>query len=373
MGILLEAKSLKKTQYRFKDLKWEKSVSVKDVSIYVNEGERVGILGSNGAGKSTSLKMITGDIMPDEGRVVFDGQDITTWPMYKRCNAGLGYMAQENTLFKQMTVENNLIGIMQMQGFTKKESRERCEELMQQFDLDRIRNNLAANISGGEKRRLEVARALTKRPKMLILDEPFAGVDPKVTQSVIKLVYELWEKWGIAILVTDHDFSNIMRMVQRVYLIHKGEVIINGTPRELVRDPVARECYFGQNTVLPPDILEFGNESSDVKETLPKEQSVVGSDGRQSMPQKDFIAEDADQPEQTGLTKDSELSELLQPIQTNDFQSDVVDDQPSPTLSDFIPQPESQTEETTDPTSNQQRQRKMPLSGPSIKPFRRKK
>lgn len=190
MGVLLEAKSLKKTQYRFKNFKWDKNLSVKNVSLYVNEGEIVGMLGPNGAGKSTSLKMITGDLTPDEGRVIFDGQDITTWPMYKRCSAGLGYMAQENTLFKQMTVENNLIGIMQMQGFTKQECRDRCEELMELFNLNHIRNNLATNISGGEKRRLEVARALTRQPKMLILDEPFAGVDPKVTQSIIDLVFD---------------------------------------------------------------------------------------------------------------------------------------------------------------------------------------
>ena len=135
--------------------------------------------------------MITGDLKLDEGCVIFNGQDITAWPMYKRCSAGLGYMAQENTLFKQITVENNLIGIMQMQGFTQQECRTRCEELMELFNLNHIRNNLASNISGGEKRRLEVARALTRQPKMLILDEPFAGVDPKVTQSVIDLVFDL--------------------------------------------------------------------------------------------------------------------------------------------------------------------------------------
>lgn len=421
MGVLLEAKSLKKTQYRFKNFRWDKNLSVKDVSLYVNEGEIVGMLGPNGAGKSTSLKMITGDLTPDEGCVIFNGQDITSWPMYKRCSAGLGYMAQENTLFKQMTVENNLIGIMQMQGFKKQECRDRCDELMDLFNLNHIRNNLAANISGGEKRRLEVARALTRRPKMLILDEPFAGVDPKVTQSVIDLVFDLWENWGIAILITDHDCWNIIQMVQRCYLISSGEVVFDGTPEDLINNKIAQDLYFGQ-TKLPNftydengrirvnsrhKLLRGGN-SSDLRNNVPEgaiqssasiqtnsQRSPVNED-RQNNPQfedsliEQVVADDVSVQPETSLTTDSELSELLQPVQTNDFQSDVLDNKPSPTLSDFIPQPEfqnedfqpnayqdqtseSQPEETTGQTNSQSRQRKIPPFGPSIKPFRRKK
>ena len=422
MGVLLEAKSLKKTQYRFKNFKWDKNLSVKNVSLYVNEGEIVGMLGPNGAGKSTSLKMITGDLTPDEGRVIFDGQDITTWPMYKRCSAGLGYMAQENTLFKQMTVENNLIGIMQMQGFTKQECRDRCEELMELFNLNHIRNNLATNISGGEKRRLEVARALTRQPKMLILDEPFAGVDPKVTQSIIDLVFDLWENWGIAILITDHDCWNIIQMVQRCYLISSGEVVFDGTPEDLINNQVAQDLYFGQ-TKLPNftydengrirvnsrhSLLRDKNRSdliNPVPETvvqnapsiLTNPQNVPESEAWQYNPQfedadkEQVVSEDAsEKTEQTDLTKDSELSDLLQSVQTNEIQSSALDNAPSPKLADFFPStgyqdeelqstapldqtPEPQTEEPTDKTNVQQRQRKVPPSSPSIKPFKRKK
>ena len=404
MGVLLEAKSLKKTLHRFVNFKKETNVSAKNVSLYVNEGEIVGMLGANGAGKSTSLKMITGDLKPDEGHVYFNGEEITDWPMYKRCIAGLGYMAQENTLFKQMTVENNLIGIMQMQGFTQQESRSRCEELMELFNLNHIRNNLATNISGGEKRRLEVARALTRRPKMLILDEPFAGVDPIVTQSVIDLVFELWEKWGIAILITDHDYRHIIQMVQRCYLISDGEVVVEGTPEKVINSKIAKDRYFGKLDSPSYTYDEHGyirvnswhselrdSNSSDLNESfsdnviqtvpssLTDSQSVSAYRERQNTPPstdsgiEQTVSENA--PEltpQTCMTNDSELSELLQPVQTNDLQSDIADNQPSATLADFIQTSESPAEETSDQT-NSQRQRKFPLSGPTIKPFRRKK
>lgn len=422
MGVLLEAKSLKKRLYRFKNFKWESNLSVKEVSLYVNEGEIVGLLGPNGAGKSTSLKMISGDLKPDEGCVIFNGQDITSWPMYKRCSSGLGYMAQENTLFKQMTVENNLIGIMQMQGFTKQECRSRCEELMDLFNLNHIRNNLAANISGGEKRRLEVARALTRRPKMLILDEPFAGVDPKVTQSVLDLVFDLWRNWGIAILITDHDYLHIIQMVQRCYVISNGEVVFEGNVDDLINDPVVQQDYLGnvEQQIITVDQYGrkkvnsrhslFRNENNSTRQistpeiisqsepsVLTESQSASANEDCQSIPISDnsiadqFVTEDCSELlKPTSSTTDSELSELLQPIQTNEFQSDVLDDRPSPTLSDFIspneptaeeissiplqnPMSELQSEETSDQTNSQQRQRKNMPSGPIIKPFRRKK
>ncbi|MBR5711868.1 MAG: LPS export ABC transporter ATP-binding protein [Thermoguttaceae bacterium] len=405
-NVLLEAKSLKKTLYRFKNFKWEHNQSVKDVSLYVNEGEIVGLLGPNGAGKSTSLKMISGDLKPDEGRVFFDGKDITTWPMYKRCSAGLGYMAQENTLFKQMTVENNLVGIMQMQGFEKKECQDRCEELMELFNLKHIRNNLAINISGGEKRRLEVARALTQRPKMLILDEPFAGVDPKVTQSVIDLVLDLWRRWKIAILITDHDYLHIIQMVHRCYVISSGEVVFEGNVNDLINDPIVQRDYLGNVEQQIITVDEYGHRRVNSRHSFLQNENgsnlqtstqgtfiqsapsvsttAPGANVNQGRvpPSEDSISEQfssnggSETLNQTGSAADSELSELLQPIQTNEFQSDV-DNKPSPPLSDFFQNAESQSEfqpeETTNQTNGQQRQRKVPPSGPTIKPFRRKK
>lgn len=414
MGILLEANSLQKRLYRFKNFKRESNLSVKNVSLCVNEGEIVGLLGPNGAGKSTSLKMITGDLTPDEGRVIFNGQDITSWPMYKRCSAGLGYMPQENTLFKQLTVENNLVGIMQMQGFTQKECQTRCEELMEMFNLNHIRNNLAGNISGGEKRRLEVARALTRRPKMLILDEPFAGVDPKVTQSVIDLVFDLWKNWGIAILITDHDYLHIIQMVQRCYVISSGEVVFEGEVDDLINDPVVQRDYLGnvEQQIITVDEngrkrvknrhnFDQAERASNLRTSIPRNdvqnESTIVTTSQSDLPSEDSVIEqlisgngEESAQQETETAADSDLSELLQPVQTSEFQTGEQDNAPSPTLSDFIPQndlsadeapsnpfqeqeDESDAEESTESTNNQQRQRKAPPSGPVIKPFRRKK
>ena len=416
MGVLLEAKSLKKRLYRFKNFKWESNLSVNDVSLYVNEGEIVGLLGPNGAGKSTSLKMISGDLAPDEGCVIFNGQDITTWPMYKRCSAGLGYMAQENTLFKQMTVENNLIGIMQMQGFSSQECRSRCEELMELFNLNHIRNNLAANISGGEKRRLEVARALTRRPKMLILDEPFAGVDPKVTQSVLDLVFDLWRNWGIAILITDHDYLHIIQMVERCYVISSGQVVFEGGVDDLINDPVVQRDYLGNVEQQIITVDEFGRKRVNSRHNSQNNELYTESGSKtlsgnvcsgqtaslnvtnnvehqssfptENSPEEKTVSEtDAQAASSAEPSSDSDLSHLLQTVQTDDFQvegQDEQDNKPSATLAEFFQNPESQSKEgqNENPESNseesferngdQQRSHK-PFSGPSIKPFRRKK
>lgn len=409
MSIILEAQSLQKRLYRFKNFKRESNLSVKNVSLCVHEGEIVGLLGPNGAGKSTSLKMITGDLTPDEGRVIFDGQDITDWPMYKRCTAGLGYMPQENTLFKQLTVENNLIGIMQMQGFTQPECRTRCEELMELFNLDHIRNNLAGNISGGEKRRLEVARALTRRPKMLILDEPFAGVDPKVTQSILDLVFDLWKNWGIAILITDHDYLHIIQMVQRCYVISSGEVVFEGEVDDLINDPIVQRDYLGnvEQQIITVDEngrkrvknrhnSNQGENASNFQTSISQKESAVVTTSQNAFQSDNSVIEQSvsgavseSTEQETEFSTDSDLSELLQPVQTNDFQTNEQNNLPSPTLSAFIPQNDTQSgvtssnpmqdqedESGADYLSNQtnnQQQRKTPPSGPVIKPFRRKK
>lgn len=401
--VLLEAKSLDKTLRRFKHLKWEINKPAKNISLHINEGEILGILGPNGAGKSTTLRMITGELTPDAGSIIFDGKDITSWPMYKRCSSGLGYMPQEELLFKQMTVEENLIGIMQMQGFTKQECHERCEELMQLFDLDRIRHTMASSISGGEKHRLEVARALTRRPKLLVLDEPFAGVDPIVTKMITELAIDLCKTWGISILITDHDFRCIAQMIERCYVIFGGEVIFEGTPEEMINDDYVQQVYLGKNEDEIISVDEFGHKRvrslldtyqkkhTAIFQTSPQSSSQnnvsflansqnnqVGREREKTLPSENTASEpsisenvfESALPQET--TADSELSDLLQPIQTNDFQTNELDDKPSATLADFIQSSESPSEETPDQT-NSLRQRKFSLSSPTIKPFRRKR
>ncbi len=246
---LLEVKSLKKRFRILKHLWYDWRVAVKDVSLHVDEGEIVCLLGPNGAGKSTSLKMISGDLTPDEGSVFFNGQDISSFPMYKRCLNGLGYLAQENTLFKNLTVEQNLIGVMEMLGYSRTECRQRCEELIEMFELSHLRNSPALRLSGGERRRLEVARALTKKPKLIILDEPFAGVDPKIIGKVQDLIELLSVKWNIAILITDHNVTPVADVSDRGYVIAQGGVIYDGSVEGLLKDPNVKDVYLGDGVV----------------------------------------------------------------------------------------------------------------------------
>jgi lipopolysaccharide export system ATP-binding protein len=234
---LLEAKGLVKSFGRR---------VVDGVSFSVEKAEIVGLLGPNGAGKTTSFRMTCGMIEPDQGQVLLAGQDVTSWPMYKRAKAGMGYLAQESSVFKQLTVEQNLLGVMELLGKDWKTRKRLCEDLLDQFKITHIRQSKAVHISGGERRRLEIARCLVSDPEIILLDEPFTGIDPKTIESIQGIIRELRSR-GISILITDHQVRETLQITDRSYVIHKGTVLCHGTPREVVNHPEARERYFGNN------------------------------------------------------------------------------------------------------------------------------
>jgi len=217
---------------------------VDQVSYGVGEGEIVGLLGANGAGKTTSFRMTVGMIAPDAGRVCFLGQDVTELPMYKRARRGIGYLSQEPSVFQRLTVEQNIVAICETLRLTREQRRRKVEELLEQFGLKIVRKNLAKNISGGERRKLEIARALVTNPRLILLDEPFSGVDPKAVEELRNEILRLRDA-GIAILLTDHNVHETLRVTDRSYVIHEGRVISAGTPHELVNDPRVRETYLG--------------------------------------------------------------------------------------------------------------------------------
>lgn len=233
--------------------KWYGKRKVVDgVSFDVNPGEVVGLLGPNGAGKTTSFRMATGQIVPNGGSVDFAGADVTTLPMYRRARLGMGYLSQEQSIFRKLTVEKNLLAILEAlprsrtlgRRLTRSERWERTEEALARFNLTHVRKNVAARCSGGEKRRLEIARCLVCEPLLILLDEPFAAVDPKTTEDIRKNIRELANS-GIGILLTDHNVREVVKTADRIYLIVAGKVVCHGTPEELIRDPVAIEAYLG--------------------------------------------------------------------------------------------------------------------------------
>jgi len=233
--------------------KWYGPRKVVDgVSFDVNPGEIVGLLGPNGAGKTTSFRMATGQIAPNGGRVVFDNQDVTNFAMYRRARLGMGYLSQEQSIFRKLTVEKNLLAILEalpksrklQRRLTSAERWERTEEALTQFNLVHVRKNVAARCSGGEKRRLEIARCLVCEPQLILLDEPFAAVDPITTEDIRKNIRELATK-GIGILLTDHNVREVVKTADRIYLIVQGKVVCHGTPEQLIRDPVAIKAYLG--------------------------------------------------------------------------------------------------------------------------------
>ncbi len=217
---------------------------VNGIDIKVRAGEIVGLLGPNGAGKTTSFYMIVGLVRPNSGRVMFSGTDVTKYPMYKRARLGMGYLPQEESIFRKMTVEQNILAILETLPLSKYERKQRCDALLHQFGIERIAKNLAITLSGGEKRRLEITRALVTSPKLLLLDEPFSGIDPIAVYEVQKIVRRLKER-GLGILITDHNVRETLKLVDRAYLIHKGEVVYEGAAEQLVNDPKAREIYLG--------------------------------------------------------------------------------------------------------------------------------
>ncbi len=215
------------------------------LSFHVCEGEIVGLLGRNGAGKTTSFRMTIGMIDPEGGSVTFRGSDVTRWPMYKRAQAGMGYLSQEPSVFRRLTVAENLIAILETRrDLSRRQRREHADALMAQFGLTVQRNQQAQLLSGGERRKLEIARALVTQPKLILLDEPFSGVDPKTVEDLQREILKLKQN-GIAILLTDHNVRETLRVTDRSYIINDGRLLAEGTPRQVIRDPQVRKTYLG--------------------------------------------------------------------------------------------------------------------------------
>ena len=223
---------------------------VDGVDFNVERGEIVGLLGPNGAGKTTSFRMTCGMIEPDQGKVFLNGQDVTAWPMFRRArDGGMGYLAQESSVFRKLSVQQNLLGMMELLGVKWRARRARCNELLEQFKITHIRRSLAGSLSGGERRRLEIARCLVSNPQIILLDEPFTGIDPVTIQSIQAIVRELRSR-DIAILITDHQVRETLQITDRSYVISKGQVLCQGTPQEVVSHAEAREKYFGDSMDL---------------------------------------------------------------------------------------------------------------------------
>ncbi|MFP6674732.1 MAG: LPS export ABC transporter ATP-binding protein [Pirellulaceae bacterium] len=218
---------------------------VDGVDFEVDPGEIVGLLGPNGAGKTTSFRMTCGMIEPDEGRVYLDETDVTSWPMYRRAmDGGMGYLAQESSVFRKLTVEQNLLAMLELLGVKSRARRQRCDELLEQFNIAHIRRSRAAKLSGGERRRLEIARCLISDPRVILLDEPFAGIDPVTVQNIQQVIRELQQR-DIAVLITDHAAREILQIIDRCYVISEGQVLCSGTSDEIKRHPEVRQKYLG--------------------------------------------------------------------------------------------------------------------------------
>ena len=222
---------------------------VKDVSLQLKQGEIVGLLGPNGAGKTTSFYMIVWLIKPNSGKIYLNEKDITKFPMYKRAQSGIGYLAQEASIFRKMTVENNILSVLQLTNLSKKEQINKMESLLDEFGLANIRKNRGDLLSGGERRRTEIARALATDPLFILLDEPFAGVDPLAVEDIQKIVTELTKK-NIGILITDHNVRETLAITDRTYLMFEGNILKDGKPEELANDETVRKVYLGKNFEL---------------------------------------------------------------------------------------------------------------------------
>ena len=227
---------------------------VKGVSINVEQGEIVGLLGPNGAGKTTSFYMITGLIKPNDGHIFLDDEEITDLPMYRRAQKGLGYLAQEASVFRKMSVENNIMSVMEFSKFSKRERRERLESLIDEFGLAKVRKSYGIQLSGGERRRCEIARALAIDPKFILLDEPFAGVDPIAVEDIQHIIAKLKTK-NIGIIITDHNVHETLAITDRAYLLYEGSILESGTAEDLASNPEVRKKYLGQNFELRKAVL----------------------------------------------------------------------------------------------------------------------
>ena len=222
---------------------------VKGVSIEVNQGEIVGFLGPNGAGKTTSFHMITGQIVPNDGRIFLDDEEITGLPMFKRSQRGIGYLPQEASVFRKMSVEDNIMSVMEMAGFDREYRERRLEELIEEFGLHKVRQSQGIQLSGGERRRCEIARALAINPKFILLDEPFAGVDPIAVEDIQHIIAKL-KKMNIGVIITDHNVHETLAITDRAYLLYEGVILQAGTPEQLAADEDVRTKYLGSGFVL---------------------------------------------------------------------------------------------------------------------------
>jgi len=229
--------------------KYGKRTVANHVSIDVTQGEIVGLLGPNGAGKTTTFYMTTGLVQANEGRIFLNDLDITKYPVYKRAQAGIGYLAQEPSVFRKLTVEDNIRAVLQMTNTSAEYQRDKLESLIDEFSLQKVRKNLGDQLSGGERRRTEIARCLAIDPKFIMLDEPFAGVDPIAVEDIQSVVYKLKEK-NIGILITDHNAPETLSITDRAYLLFEGRILFQGTSEELAENPIVREKYLGRNFVF---------------------------------------------------------------------------------------------------------------------------
>ncbi len=247
----LRAENLKKI--------YGKRTVVNGVSLEVNPGEIVGLLGPNGAGKTTSFYMVVGFVRPNEGKVFLDDNDITPLPMYKRARMGIGYLPQEPSVFRKLTVEDNIKGVLQMTKLSKQEQNEKLESLIKEFRLEHVRKGKGDTLSGGERRRTEIARALATSPKFILLDEPFAGIDPIAVEDIQYIVAKLKEK-NIGILITDHNVQQTLSITDRAYVMFEGSILMAGTAEELAEDEHVRKVYLGRNFELKRTVIDLDEE-----------------------------------------------------------------------------------------------------------------
>lgn len=245
--------------------RYGKRTVVNDVSINVRQGEIVGLLGPNGAGKTTSFYMATGLIVPNAGKIFLDDLDITSYPVYKRARAGIGYLAQEASVFRKMSVEDNITSVLEMTGRSKEYQKQKLESLIKEFRLQKVRKNKGDQLSGGERRRTEIARCLAIDPKFIMLDEPFAGVDPIAVEDIQHIVWQLKYR-NIGILITDHNVQETLSITDRAYLLFEGRILFQGSPEELSENKIVREKYLGTNFLLRNKDFQLIDEAKRAKE-----------------------------------------------------------------------------------------------------------
>ncbi|MEO0138464.1 MAG: LPS export ABC transporter ATP-binding protein [candidate division WOR-3 bacterium] len=224
---------------------YKKRKVVNGVSVFVKQGEIVGLLGPNGAGKTTTFYMVVGAIKPNGGKVYLDGKDITKLPMFKRARLGIGYLPQEPSVFRYLSVWDNIYGVLEMRGVKRSEAKRKTEEVIELLNLKKVVKSLGIQLSGGERRRVEVARAIVLNPKFLLLDEPFAAVDPKTREEIQEIVLKL-KNMGIGVIITDHNVRETLEITDRAYIIYDGKILLEGSTQDLINDPKAREIYLGE-------------------------------------------------------------------------------------------------------------------------------